>query len=215
MKIGIVSDIHGHIEPLKRAFALFESRGVDQIICAGDLVDGGWEDEAVVDYIRTHNIISVRGNHDRMASADEVEYANIDVGDGDIVDSLNSYRMQYLNSLPTIRRFDWDRKNILLAHGAPWSDTEHVFPNSPVGTLSRIFSESNADIVILGHTHIPMRIKYNAKWIINAGALCGNREDLRRTCGILELLHAKFEIFDVDTSQSLELETKIMNSNSR
>lgn len=214
MKIGIVSDIHGHIEPLKRAFALLESQEVNHIICAGDLVDGGWEDEAVIDYIRTHNILAVRGNHDRMASADEIEYIFMGVGNSDFDDLLNSYRVQYLNSLPTVRRFEWEGMNILLAHGAPWGDTEHVFPNAPVGILNRIFSESNADIVILGHTHIPMRIKYNGKWILYAGAICGNREDLRSTCGILELPQAKFKIFDVGTGQSMKLDTKIIGSNS-
>lgn len=65
MKIGIISDIHAYIEPLKRAISLFNSQEVDQIICAGDLVDGGWDEDEVIDTIRsyyfpTHHQIPVK-----------------------------------------------------------------------------------------------------------------------------------------------------------
>lgn len=52
MKVGIVSGIHAHLAPLEGAISLFDSLGVSQIICAGDLIDGGWDDEAVIDIIR-------------------------------------------------------------------------------------------------------------------------------------------------------------------
>ena len=211
MKIGIVSDIHAHLTPLKRAVALFESQGVSHILCAGDLIDGGWDEESVIDYIRTRNIMSVRGNHDRGAFANDIEDSSVGYEDDEFGDLLNSYRTQYVSSLPTTRQFHWEGKNILLAHGAPWSDTQHVFPNTSVEIFSRLFNDSDADIVILGHTHIPMRIKFQDKWVLNPGALCGNREDLRRTCGILDLPQVAFEIFDVDTGQSVELETRTID----
>lgn len=211
MKIGIVSDIHAYFDPLERAVALFESQDVSHILCAGDLIDGGWDDESVIDFVRTRNIVSVRGNHDRGAFANDIEDLNVGYEEDVFGDLLNSYRAQYLSSLPTTRQFNWDGKNILLAHGAPWSDTQHVFPNSSVETFTRIFKESNTDIVILGHTHIPMKININDKWILNPGALCGNREDLRRTCGILELPQVIFEIFDVATGQAVELETRVID----
>lgn len=210
MKIGIVSDIHAHFKPLERAVALFEPQGVSHILCAGDLIDGGWDEESVIDYVRTRHIISVRGNHDRAAFADDTEYADAEFED-DAFDDLNSYRSQYVSSLPVTRQFIWEGKTILLAHGAPWSDTQHVFPNSSVDIFDRIFNDNDADIVILGHTHIPMKIKVEDKWVLNPGALCGNREDLRRTCGILELPHAIFDIFDVDTGQSVTLETRVID----
>ena len=215
MKIGIVSDIHAHLMPLKRAVSLFESQEVNHIICAGDLVDGGLDDNAVIDFVRSHNIISIQGNHDREAFADwtvgEADLWSIeDITDDDFgyKDMLQSYRAEYVRSLPRTRDFTWESLNVFLAHGAPWSDTYHVFPNVSASTCRKIFNKvDGADIVILGHTHIPMKLEFRNKWILNPGAICGNRDDLKQTCGILELPQAEFKVFDVDTGKPLNLET--------
>jgi len=37
MKIGLCSDIHDHIEHLKKIFTIFESEGIEIVICCGDL----------------------------------------------------------------------------------------------------------------------------------------------------------------------------------
>ena len=125
-------------------------------------------------------------------------------------DVLKDYRAKYVRSLPHTCSFAWEGLNVYLAHGAPWSDTDHVFPNVSEKTCRRIFATTGADIVVLGHTHIPMRLQFHDKWILNPGALCGNRQDLKQTCGILELPQAEFELFDTDTNQPVELETVII-----
>lgn len=209
MKIGIISDIHAHLEPLKRAVSFFKSQDVSHIICAGDLVDGGWEEDAVIDYVREHNIISVRGNHDRQAFSEMTDFLDDveDTDNSDFGEALNSYRAKYVSSLPTSRHFTWEGRKIYLTHGAPWSDTEHVFPESSIDICRKILNLSEADIVVLGHTHIPMKIQIGEKWILNSGALSGNRDDLKRSCGILQLPQSKFELFDVDTYKVMKLKT--------
>jgi putative phosphoesterase len=211
MKIGIVSDIHGYIELLKLAMSLFETQGVSHIICAGDLVDGGMDDEAVIDYIRHHNIISVKGNHDREAFSGQIDQLSVeDDIDNDFGDVLNLYRTQCVNSLPMTHQFNWETQKVYLTHASPWSDTYHVFPNVSIDICRRIFDIAHADIVILGHTHIPMKLCFDYKWIFNSGAISGNRSNLQRTCGILTLPHVEFELFDVDTGLAVELDTTIV-----
>ena len=211
MKIGVVADIHGYIEPLKLAISLFETHGVSHIVCAGDLVDGGMDDDAVIDYIRHHNIMSVKGNHDREAFSGQIDLLSMeDDIDNDFSDVLNLYRTQYVNSLPMTYQFDWKALNVYLTHAAPWSDTYHVFPNVSIEICKRIFDLAQADIVVLGHTHIPMKLCFDNKWILNSGALSGNRSNLQRTCGILTLPLIEFELFDVDTGLSVELDTTIV-----
>lgn len=208
MKIGIISDIHAYIEPLKRAISLFNSQEVDQIICAGDLVDGGWDEDEVIDTIRSYNIISVRGNHDREAFANQIEPDGNEWDDN----ALSNYKIQYLNTLSQSHQFNWEGIQVDLTHGAPWSDTYHVFPNTSSDTCKRILDTTKSDIVILGHTRVPMRLKINEKWIFNSGSLAGNRENLQRTCGILTLPQIKFELFDVDTGKILTLDTRIIET---
>ncbi|MBF0399187.1 MAG: metallophosphoesterase [Magnetococcales bacterium] len=38
MKIGLISDSHDHVEHLQKALALFQERGVERIVHAGDIV---------------------------------------------------------------------------------------------------------------------------------------------------------------------------------
>lgn len=212
MKIGIVSDIHGYLKPLKAAISLFESHKANQIICAGDLVDGGLSGDAVIDHIRSHNIISVQGNHDQEAFSDHswIDEQLCDAEESmsdDFDDLLSSYRAKFVSALPLTRTFDWEGLRICLAHGAPWSNTEHIFSSVAPDVCRKIFEATEADIVVLGHTHIPMKLQLDDKWILNAGALCGNRTDLKRTCGILTLPQIQFEVFDIKTKKALELET--------
>ena len=123
--------------------------------------------------------------------------------ESDIGDQLYSYRAQYLSSLPFSHQFISEGLTVYVTH---WSDTYHVFPYVSEDVCNRIFENTKADIVILGHTHVPMKLKIDDKWIFNPGALSGNREDLRRTCGILELPQTEFELFDVDTQKPVDLD---------
>jgi predicted phosphodiesterase len=64
MKTAIVSDIHGNWDGFNTVLEDIKSRQVDRIICLGDVVDGGEENDAVVNWLKGNNITTVRGNHD-------------------------------------------------------------------------------------------------------------------------------------------------------
>ncbi|MEQ8970216.1 MAG: metallophosphoesterase [Coleofasciculus sp. C1-SOL-03] len=63
-KVAIISDIHGNMPGLQAAMADIEACGCNQIVCLGDLVDGGDYNSEVVQFIRDNHIACVRGNHD-------------------------------------------------------------------------------------------------------------------------------------------------------
>jgi predicted phosphodiesterase len=58
VRIGVFSDVHGHLVELKKTLALFKTLEVDEIVCAGDLIDKGTESGAVVDLMRERGILS-------------------------------------------------------------------------------------------------------------------------------------------------------------
>jgi predicted phosphodiesterase len=67
MLIGLVADIHDHVEPLARAVGLFRRRGVDLVVTLGDSCDAftrhGRAVE-VVELLRGAGAVGVWGNHD-------------------------------------------------------------------------------------------------------------------------------------------------------
>ncbi len=214
MKIGIISDIHATMNPLNKAMALFHAHHVDTIVCPGDLVDRGNEGDAVVRFIREQNIPCVQGNHDREAFATQALVRRLNRvaeqrGEPDIfLNMLQSETVGYLSDLPATLHFDWEGYRVCLAHGTPASNLTYLFPWSERQEFDAVAEQANADIVILGHTHVPMQVRVDDVWFLNAGSLHGNRtEDMSRTCGILSLPDMQFTVYNVDTDDTVPIGT--------
>jgi putative phosphoesterase len=206
VQIGIISDIHAEWEPLNKALALFDGSNVDHIVCAGDLVDGGWDEERVIDTIRQRDIPTVQGNHDRESFTEQAWLRHNMPDDDERL--IESYRVAYLSSLPLTLHFDWEGVRVCLAHATPWSNTEYLFPHADVGQFQKVINTAEADVVIVGHTHTPMHITIGDKHIVNPGSLYVNRTDRSRTCGLLTLPEITFQVFDVDTGLEIDIEKR-------
>ena len=67
MLIGLVTDIHDHVEPLARALELFRRRKVDLVVTLGDSCDAFTRQsraDDVVALLRGANAVGVWGNRD-------------------------------------------------------------------------------------------------------------------------------------------------------
>lgn len=62
MSIAVLSDIHGHLNRLQQV--LDDADGCRRIICLGDLVEGGDDNDDVVALMRARADVCLRGNHD-------------------------------------------------------------------------------------------------------------------------------------------------------
>ena len=68
---------------------------------------------------------------------------------------------------------DVDGQRVLIVHGSPWSAEEYVYPDRFVPDR---FNDVDANIVIMGHTHIPMVRREGERLFINPGS-CGQPRD--------------------------------------
>jgi len=64
MLLGIITDVHEQLEPLRIALRLFEREGVEQIVFAGDFVACGQHIEATAQMLLDAGVVGVWGNHD-------------------------------------------------------------------------------------------------------------------------------------------------------
>src|SRR5688500_1059309 len=62
--LGLVADIHGDLDGLRRALAIFARERVGHLICAGDIVDRGADADAVVPILERLGATCVKGNHE-------------------------------------------------------------------------------------------------------------------------------------------------------
>ncbi|MDH5573250.1 MAG: metallophosphoesterase, partial [Gammaproteobacteria bacterium] len=74
-KIGIIGDVHAYPEPLAEALEMFKKRGVERILCTGDIAGYGDQLAHCVELLIKYQCKTVVGNHDlwhlQTISADE------------------------------------------------------------------------------------------------------------------------------------------------
>lgn len=204
MKIGIVSDIHSNITAFRTALDRLTGHSVERILCAGDLVNGGQTGDEVVALVKELNIDCVRGNHDEDACEEQAFWQS-----RNFAQELQAHlylradTLDFVSSLPIRRDLVLANKRICLAHGAPWSNRTYIWPESEVDVFKRVVTEAQADIVVLGHTHLPMCHHIEKTWIINTGSVDQNRLDGRQTFGVLDLANITVTIYDLATNKPI------------
>lgn len=183
MKIGIISDIHGDYRALERVLERLDNHHqVDEILCAGDLVGRGPEQEKVVETIRKRDIPTVRGNHDEWYT------------------HFSQENTTYLQSLP----IDWEgtyaEKRIFMCHGKPGNNLWGLYRDHVSKTLLNMMLQSlRADVLITGHTHVPMFMEVKLGCVINPGSIYtfSTSRATSHTYGILNLPEMSFDLYDV------------------
>lgn len=201
MRIGAISDIHANLVALQKALDFFGSKDVDTILCAGDLVDGEPDGDAVVNLLQTLSIPCVRGNHDEASRSYQAwlrrSFAHNEAAIK--AELLADATLAYLDSLPLTLSFTFGKTRLLLAHGILEDNTAYLFPNSSLEQFEQLTLQAKTDVVILGHTHVPMCRHVNQTWIVNPGSLDGNRNEQHATFALLELEPFSAYIFDLSS----------------
>ena len=159
MRIGIVSDIHSNDAGLR--LAIDRMGDVDELLCAGDVVENCRFSNEVIELLRQRDARCVLGNHDlglltahggRARDAATVRKSNV----------------EYLARQPLSVTVKVDGKILMMVHASPCEPhTEYVWAGSP--ELRRL-AEIDADYIVLGHTHAQMVERVGRALVINPGS---------------------------------------------
>ncbi|AJG40906.1 metallophosphatase [Thermotoga sp. RQ7] len=181
MRLAFFGDVHGNLEALNAVLEDIQRRGVDEIFCLGDLVGYGPDPEAVVQLIREKNIKTIMGNYD-----DAVGYSKescgcsyspgreTEVGDISLnwsIERTSEETKEFLRSLPKRMSFEVEGVKFLLVHGSPFNELlEYVKPDTSSERLKEIAHTVEENVVVNGHTHLPMVKWVLGKLILNPGS---------------------------------------------
>jgi putative phosphoesterase len=197
MKLGLISDIHGDLAALLRAqYLLLEQHRVDGIWCAGDLVGRGKSPDEVVLHIIQGGMPAVLGNHDEMMISP--------MADGSLMGErlgMQANTLRLLAALPRTYRAQMDHRRLVMVHGTPRSNWERISPNpQEEGRALAWLEKVGADILITGHSHVPMAIQNAHGLVVNPGSLFDEQtqDDSRsssKTYGVLEVGEMRFQTF--------------------
>ena len=168
MLVGIISDLHSNLPSLNLALKICDEYGVDEILCAGDVIGYYTEPVKVLELIRERTNHLVVGNHDAIAVTDnfksEIRYFN-DIARQSLVWTRNVIRTHpehwdYLRELPFTKKITLDGIEFFMAHSTPlnpedWDYFYYFGVSDQDEELKSWLDTFSADVMIMGHTHVP------------------------------------------------------------
>ena len=177
MKIAVLSDIHGNHVALQKVLNEIKNTSIKKIFIAGDFIGYYFWPKEVLSMISGLDVIAIQGNHEEMffnIINQKLCLADIlkKYGSGieEALKNLEESQIRWLRNLPVSNNCVIDGRKISLFHGSPWDPNFYVYPNSDDSIIMRCFQEE-ADLIILGHTHIQMELTHNKKKLLNPGSV--------------------------------------------
>ncbi len=172
MRVLVVSDIHSNLAALE---AVLDDAGPwDAALCAGDIVGYGPNPQECVDRVYFKGFRCVSGNHDRAVATVETEWFNDDAQEAIRINrgQLSPAGLKWLGDLPTGLQLEFDGLKVSAYHGSPTQPlTSYIFPDDAEAHAERFLTLTGADVLVLGHTHVPYRVEKGDRLLLNPGSV--------------------------------------------
>lgn len=184
MRILIFSDVHSNLEALAALHQV--EKPPDALFFLGDMVGYGPDPAACVGWTRAYATHVVRGDHDYatatgadFASPPELRELAIATREHTLR-QLKASDLAYLAKLPTTVQVELGGAKFFLAHGSPHEPTTRLFDFATMSenALRTELEGADADVILLGHTHVPAIRKIGDQYIVNPGSLGQPRHGL-------------------------------------
>lgn len=226
MATAIISDIHGNVDALRVVLDDIDDRGIERIICLGDIIGYGPDPLACLDLVMERCAFAMMGNHDFAVlfeptsfntTAEQACFWTRRQFELEPDAQQRQKRWEYLGNL-SIRRFGDDGE--LYVHASPRRPiNEYIFPDDVVTAplkMQQIF-ERIEHVAFCGHTHVvgvftdepdfyppadlggTYRFRDGEKCIINPGSVGQPRDrDPRASYAIVDGEQVSFVRLDYD-----------------
>jgi predicted phosphodiesterase len=175
MRLALISDQHGNDVAFRAVLADVERLGVDEIVCLGDVVQGGTEPAQTLDRLAALGCETVLGNADAFLlevsvdSPEPVTERQLEVRDWTLSQLSPSHVEQMRAFAPVVRR-ELDGLALLLFHGSPRSYDDVLLPELGGGALEP-FLGYDAALLAGGHTHLQWTRRIGDALYVNPGSV--------------------------------------------
>lgn len=192
-RILVLSDIHGNWPALRATAAEAAAASFDLIINCGDSTVYAPFADQVLDWLRQEQVMSILGNTDskvvKLLKGKEfhkpgsrekrIMYTHT-------AETLSKDNQQFLLSLKKKGSVRIGTRRIAFFHGSPAKHTEFLFPGTQKKRFQELARTAEADIILTGHTHLPLHKIVNNVHFFNPGSV-GRMFDGQPTASYLVL----------------------------
>ena len=176
MPLALVSDIHGNDLALAAVVAELERLGVEQVVCLGDVAEGGSQPAEVLDRLARLGWPVILGNADAFLL--EVDPSSPEPATDEQLERRTWTLGQFSDAqLEQIRAFvptldvEVDGLTLRAFHGSPRSYDDVVLPETPDGVAERLLGGSGVDLLAGGHTHLQWTRYVDGALYVNPGSV--------------------------------------------
>lgn len=211
MKIALLADMHGNEIALKAVFDHLQTQGkLDAHWVLGDYSALGYAPVATLEMLKElPNAKFIRGNTDRYTVAGDrpptmPTRENV-LANPELFERALSIEANFAWTLGAITNTGWldwmkalpvqftetlpDGTRVLCVHARPGLDDGPGFDGMTADEIRPLLEDVDADLLIVGHTHVPYQIEVDGKLIVNPGSISNHLDDDKR---------AKYAILHVD-----------------
>ncbi|WP_188311909.1 metallophosphoesterase family protein [Salinarimonas soli] len=171
MKLLILSDIHANHDALRAV-----PEDYDELWVLGDLVNYGPEPAEAVAWVRARASLVVQGNHDHAVAHDDdttwsPRYRALSEATRRYTSSvLSTADKAYLGSLPERAEAEREGTTFHLLHGTPADPLRGRWPADETAWAA-LLAGIEADVLLCGHSHVPMLKQVGGKVVLNPGSV--------------------------------------------
>ncbi len=176
MRIAVISDVHGNCVAFDAVLADLRQRPTDQVVCLGDMVQGGPQPTDVLARLRQLACPVVRGNADAWVLTNET-------AEGETPEHMRAIREWSLAQLsaddracveafqPTVELPLEGDRTLLCFHGSPRSYDDVILPDTLEEEFRRLLGPFAPAVMAGGHTHTQMIRRLGDTFFFNPGSV--------------------------------------------
>jgi predicted phosphodiesterase len=166
-----MSDPHGNAVGLRAALDDLAGRGVDEIVCLGDLAQGGPQPAECLELVRSAGARTVLGNSDAFlldpsSTEEQSTDRQLEVREWTLAQLPTAF-IDLMGSFEPTVELELDGRRLLCFHGTPRSYDEPVLPHESPDS----FAGTGADLLAGGHVHVPQLRRVRESVYVNPGSV--------------------------------------------
>ncbi|MHC1709072.1 MAG: YfcE family phosphodiesterase [Methanomassiliicoccales archaeon] len=185
VKVALISDAHGNVSALRAVMEHARANGATAFLNAGDAV-GLPHPMETIQMLRDKDVLSVVGNIDRaalkIASGKKVKDRQWELA----TEMLGKDELEWLGSLPDELRLDICGRTVLVTHASPGEEAEKLTPSTPETRLRHLAEGGRADVIVTGHSHVPMVRECAGTVFVNPGSVGRPRDGADASYALLD-----------------------------
>lgn len=180
MKLFFISDIHGSSYYLEKVINIYEKEKADYLVILGDEL-----------YHGARNPLPKEYNPKKVAEILNTYKNKIIAVRGNCDSEVDQMVLNY----PIMSDYSiilYNNRRLFLTHG-------HIYNKNNLPNIS------TGDVLIYGHTHVPLAEKTNNMFIINPGSITFPKENTPHCYGVLENNTFKIKTLDGEVFKEIDI----------